>query len=278
MAARVSSGKAASGTSGPVRLGTGVSTRASGCMAITVDGGVGSDRASPLLSLGAGSIPRFETPDGQGGTGNVFGGRGLSGGMVSVSGGSGAWAAAGRVKLDAGLSDGSQGGDIYVASAPGKSAGHLRLWAAFSRCRGSGGNVQLRGGNSASFAGGLLRTIAGCSAELNVVTNQSRDSGSVKLRLGMSHWKLGTWHCVWTRMLSGGDCGLGRKRARESWRGGSADVHAGKSCLSGGGDIYVRGGAGSISEGGGVCWADRVQPATGGQVHFKRRLGDPSRN
>ena len=168
--ARVSSGKAASGTSGPVRLGTGVSTRASGCMAITVDGGVGSDRASPLLSLGAGSIPRFETPDGQGGTGNVFGGRGLSGGMVSVSGGSGARAAAGGVKLDAGLSDGSQGGDIYVASAPGKSAGHLRLWAAFSRCRGSGGNVQLRGGNSASFAGGLLRQLP--AAPLNSMLSQ----------------------------------------------------------------------------------------------------------
>ena len=273
--ARVSSGTAASGTSGPVRLGTGVSTRASGCMAITVDGGVGSDRASPLLSLGAGSIPRLETPDGQGGTGNFFGGRGLSGGMVSVSGGSGAWAAAGRVKLDAGLSDGSQGGDIYVASAPGqKSAGHLRLWAAFSRCRGSGGNVQLRGGNSASFAGGLLRTIAGCSAELNVVTNQSRDSGSVKIETGnvpfgeAGHIGIvsGRECCRGGAIVASAGSGPGR-----SWRGGSADVHAGKSCLSGGGEIYVRGGAGSISEGGGVCFGADSSTAstTGGQVHFK---------
>ena len=115
--------------------------------------------------------------------------------------------------------------------------------------------MQLRGGNSASFAGGLLRTIAGCSAELNVVTNQSRDSGSVKMETG----NVPFGEAGHIGIVSGRECCRGGaivasagSGPRRSWRGGSADVHAGKSCLSGGGDIYVRGGAGSISEGGGV--------------------------
>ena len=134
--------------------------------------------------------------------------------------------------------------------------------------------MQLRGGNSASFAGGLLRTIAGCSAELNVVTNQSRDSGSVKIETGnvpfgeAGHIGIvsGRECCRGGAIVASAGSGPGR-----SWRGGSADVHAGKSCLSGGGDIYVRGGAGSISEGGGVCFGADSSTAstTGGQVHFK---------
>ena len=134
--------------------------------------------------------------------------------------------------------------------------------------------MQLRGGNSASFAGGLLRTIAGCSAELNVVTNQSRDSGSVKMETGnvpfgeAGHIGIvsGRECCRGGAIVASAGSGPGR-----SWRGGSADVHAGKSCLSGGGDIYVRGGAGSISEGGGVCFGADSSTAstTGGQVHFK---------
>ena len=272
--ARVSSGAATSGKSGPLRLGTGVSTRASGCMAITVDGGGGSDQSSPLLSLGAGSIPCFETPEGQGGSGFLSGGHGLSGGSVLVSGGSGAWAAAGRVKLDAGLSVGSQGGDIYVASAPGqKSAGNLGLWAAFSRCRGSGGNVQLCGGNSASFGGGSLRMVSGCSAELNVVTNPSSGSGAVIVKTG----NLPFGEAGHIRIVSGRECcrggaivALAGSGPGRSWRGGSVDAHAGKSCLSGG-DTYVVGGAGSVSEGGCVYFGGGSSAAstTGGQMHFK---------